>query len=143
MLAGSTKEISPKTPKEEDVDFNHATGGVLSQAHIGSINELDEEARHNPALKTGYRINYTTWPQILMSLFEWHNETINIWSHGLGFIAFFVILLVVAFTDIGEEVETSRGMSGFYSFMREPNSWDFGLIESQKNEMTLVMSTIE
>jgi len=41
---------------------------------------------------TGYRINYTTNRDVLRSLFIMHNETINIWSHGLGFFVFVGIL---------------------------------------------------
>lgn len=83
---------------EEEIDFESIQGGVLPVAHIGIIEELDEDSKWNIFIKTGYRINYSTWRQILMSLFEWHNETINIWTHLVGFIVFFIILMIIAFT---------------------------------------------
>lgn len=92
---------------------------------------------------TGYRINYTSWKRILWSLFEWHNETINIWSHLLGFIAFFIILLVLGFSDIGENIDPHRTLSGAHAFLMQPHDWNFGLIKSQQNELSSVLSTIE
>lgn len=71
---------------------------MLPLAHIGKIEEMNEDSKWNLFIKRGYRINYSTWRQILMSLFEWHNETINIWTHLVGFIVFFIILMVIAFT---------------------------------------------
>lgn len=42
----------------------------------------------------GYRREMTL-PQALQSIFMWHNETLNIWSHGIGAICF--LFLLVAF----------------------------------------------
>ena len=44
------------------MDLKHAHGGVLPKAHIGKIDELDDdEKEYNSSLLTGYRINYKTW----------------------------------------------------------------------------------
>jgi adiponectin receptor len=40
----------------------------------------------------GYRVNFNKKRQALKSLFMWHNELINIWTHLLG--ALFVLLLI-------------------------------------------------
>ena len=40
------------------IDLSFAKGGVLPAAHIGKLNELEEDARYNTSLQTGYRINY-------------------------------------------------------------------------------------
>ena len=40
---------------------------------------------HTPYIEFGYRVDYTHM-QCIMSLFSLHNETMNIWSHLLGFI---------------------------------------------------------
>ena len=53
---------------------------------------------------TGYRINYLTWRQILGSLFQWHNETINIWTHLIGVVSLFALLMVISISQIGEEI---------------------------------------
>ena len=43
---------------------------------------------------TGYRCGFTDWRTSLRSIFMWHNETVNIWSHLLGAIAFLVCIFV-------------------------------------------------
>ena len=40
---------------------------------------------YNAHLRRGYRINYRTWGALLRSLFQCHNETINVWTHFIGF----------------------------------------------------------
>lgn len=74
------------------------------EPHIGTIDEVKPENRWNVHMKTGYRLHYDTWKSILMSIFQWHNETINIWTHLVGFIVYLIVLLVIAFSQIGEDV---------------------------------------
>lgn len=88
-----------------------------ARPYIGSIEDVPEEDQWNTFLRTGYRINYTTWKQIIMSLFEWHNETINIWTHLIGFITFFIILLWIGFTQVGESINTTTSASGLHHFL--------------------------
>ena len=40
---------------------------------------------HSPYISYGYRVDYTHY-ECLVSLFTLHNETMNIWSHLLGFL---------------------------------------------------------
>jgi len=58
--------------------------------HIGTVEECEFGRMKEPFLTTGYRIGYD-FQASLESIFEWHNETMNIWTHGLGF------LMVVSF----------------------------------------------
>eukprot|EP00727_Mastigamoeba_balamuthi_P009386 m51a1_g507 hypothetical protein (196) ;mRNA; r:296184-296960 len=44
-----------------------------------------------PFLNTGYRINYTA-SECIHSVFEWHNETLRIWTHVAAFAVFAVQL---------------------------------------------------
>ena len=47
-------------------------------------------------LQVGYRINFNSYSQILKSLFQFHNETINIWTHfGGAIIMLFIISSVI------------------------------------------------
>jgi predicted membrane channel-forming protein YqfA (hemolysin III family) len=72
------------------------------------ITEVDDYYRGNPFILTGYRAK-TTFLGCLKSLLVLHNETINIWSHLLGFL-FFVglfwrdILFVIPAKISGVEV---------------------------------------
>ena len=54
--------------------------------------EVDEYQQSNPFIRSGYR-GRLNLPSCLLSTLSFHNETINIWTHLLGFI-FFLVLLV-------------------------------------------------
>ena len=72
------------------------------------ITEVDGFYRNNPFILTGYR-DKTTYFGCLKSVLVLHNETINIWSHLLGFL-FFVgifwrdILFLIPARESGVEV---------------------------------------
>ncbi len=99
---------------------------------IGRKEEVEPEDVFNDYLLSGYRINYNSWKQILSSLFEWHNETVNIWTHLLGFIVFTILLMVLGLTNMGEGVyrHPLKAIQGMQSFASQPSEWDFGLIKS-------------
>jgi predicted membrane channel-forming protein YqfA (hemolysin III family) len=46
-------------------------------------------------LYNGYRINFNSYSQILKSLFQLHNETVNIWTHFGGAIIMVIIIFSV------------------------------------------------
>jgi len=56
------------------------------------IDEVPEYLRFNPYIKTGYRSSFD-YKQCIKSLLYFHNETMNIWTHLLGFLAFMALLL--------------------------------------------------
>lgn len=60
---------------------------------LGDYHDAPDYLRDNEYIKTGYRINYKKIPHILKSLFEQHNEFVNVWTHLIG--TFFMIALVV------------------------------------------------
>ena len=56
-------------------------GREKTPSNHGTIDQAAPHVRRsNPHLLSRHRIHHTT-SSILWSLFEWHNETINIWSH--------------------------------------------------------------
>ncbi|KAF5788269.1 hypothetical protein HanRHA438_Chr10g0474531 [Helianthus annuus] len=52
-----------------------------------SFEELPEYMKDNEFILDHYRVN---WPlkQAFFSLFHWHNETLNVWTHLIGFFVF-------------------------------------------------------
>ena len=40
-------------------------------------------------ISEGYRVNYKSYWELFLSIFEFHNETLNIWTHLLGALFFF------------------------------------------------------
>lgn len=55
-----------------------------------------------PFITRGYRIPNGTWWKTAMTIFHIHNETINIWTHFLGFL-YFIYLLLENIIDSGPE----------------------------------------
>ena len=79
-------------------------------------------------------MNYTEWRDILYSVFQMHNETINIWTHLGGFIVYFIVLLVFGFSQWGEghanPLNSMNRESVYEFFTFNDHGWDFGFIES-------------
>ena len=53
---------------------------------------LPSHLRFNRFVRTGYRLNLTTW-QCLKSLFYFHNETFNVYSHGKTFAHWYIYMI--------------------------------------------------
>lgn len=66
---------------------------------------------HSPYINDGYRVNYSFCDSVL-SLFSLHNETMNIWSHLLGF---FCMLIIGLDYFIEEEIITENSFSADYN----------------------------
>ena len=76
---------------------------------IGHLRETPKYLRDNDYIKTGYRIGFNSVSRILrryeyvndiytkISLFELHNESVNVWSHLIGALGLFIMIFVVAF----------------------------------------------
>ncbi|KAF8902924.1 hemolysin-III related-domain-containing protein [Gymnopilus junonius] len=59
----------------------------LQGVHLISYSDLPSQWRNNPFVTHGYRfIPIERWPLILMSLFAFHNETLNIHTHLIPFL---------------------------------------------------------
>ena len=63
------------------------------KAFVGGSDEVTEYAIDNEYIVRGYRINHNTNGRSIKSIFVCHNETVNIWSHGLGVVFFLIILI--------------------------------------------------
>jgi predicted membrane channel-forming protein YqfA (hemolysin III family) len=58
-------------------------------------------------IESGYRINFVSFTLAMASLLQWHNETVNVWTHLLGCLTFiclvvYVILLPVIYEGHNE-----------------------------------------
>ena len=65
---------------------------LKSDVRLLKVTEVDDFYRSNPFILTGYR-DRTTFLGCLKSVLLLHNETINIWSHFIGFLFFVGIFL--------------------------------------------------
>ena len=75
----------------------------LFKPHIGKKEDANPYLVANKYLVSGYRINYDTWSATICSLFQWHNETVNIWTHFVGFIVCLVSVLIMSFAKVIDE----------------------------------------
>ncbi|XP_076043473.1 progestin and adipoQ receptor family member 3 [Oratosquilla oratoria] len=62
--------------------------------------------KHNPYIRNGYRGQLTPI-QSFYSIFKWNNETINIWSHLMGFVVF-MGLMVYDYLHVYQEFKGTR-----------------------------------
>ncbi|XP_064632146.1 progestin and adipoQ receptor family member 3-like [Lineus longissimus] len=81
-----------------DVEIDRGCGnGVLCSAESKKIelykyNDIPGFLKGNPYVTQGYRA-FLPFSACVKSLFVWNNETINVWSHLLGFVLFFFIMI--------------------------------------------------
>lgn len=101
------KNPSPKSNTCNDMHFecventlmtfeNYDGSCIVEKKHresVVDIHEAPEWLRDNEFIKRGYRIHFTSFTKITKSLFMYHNESVNVWSHLLG--AMFVVILVL------------------------------------------------
>mmetsp|Transcript_9896 Transcript_9896/g.13410 ORF Transcript_9896/g.13410 Transcript_9896/m.13410 type:complete len:97 (+) Transcript_9896:259-549(+) len=66
---------------------------LVKRPFIGFVCDCEPWMLDNDFILRGYRINFKTCGEITSSIFKIHNETVNIWSHLLGMLLFFVLLL--------------------------------------------------
>jgi len=59
---------------------------------------IPEWSKDNKFIEKYYRKDNKNWSYYIKSLFKWHNETINIWSHLLGFLGILGISVYVNIT---------------------------------------------
>ena len=99
---------------------------LIPQAHIGHLNNDHKYLQDNEFIHTGYRLYFNSFRKIIRSLFMWHNESINVWSHLLGFLLFLSILVyTLFFISITSEISVfSRSLQTFFieSLYPIPNS---------------------
>ena len=92
-----------------------------------------------------------------MSLFQMHNETINVWTHLLGFIACLVAFCIMSFAKVIDDetqfsenarqllylIQGGQAPQGDEGSVPSLASFDTGYIESQKAEFHVFMATME
>jgi len=71
------------------------SGEQLNSGFIGTAEQYPEALQDNEFLETGYRCEFVGWFGAFRTLFMWHNETVNIWTHLLGAVAFMTLVFTV------------------------------------------------
>lgn len=122
------------------VDLNSQSCGKVReevvekrQYYLCDIHACPDYLRDNEFLLSYYRADFS-YGQAFSSLFKWHNETVNIWTHLLGFVFFLVLTLFGAY-ELGHLPTFSRCVQGF-SF----NMSEHCLLESMKKDVSTIMA---
>lgn len=99
LIASVNEKLKAKEEDDDNCSFIdymdgqiHETWDTAKALLLGSkrlllLEELPKDRRENEYVLSGYRF-YRSTKDCLRSLFKLHNETLNIWSHLLGFIFF-------------------------------------------------------
>ena len=70
----------------------------LKLSFIGTKKEINDSGIYSgdyDYIDTGYRVNHNSNKELIKSLFTWHNETVNVWSHLFGVILFAFLCMVL------------------------------------------------
>ena len=107
-----------------------------ARPYIGLVDDAPEYHRYNEFIKHGYRINYYTWRSTLWSLFQCHNETINVWTHFSGFLVSLLALIIMIANYQNVKVKSVDDSAlSFAKVTRDDiDGYDLGLIHSQRAE---------
>ncbi|KAG0048050.1 hypothetical protein BGZ83_006938 [Gryganskiella cystojenkinii] len=99
-------------------DLPDETGGQSNLGRLCSWAELPPWMKDNPAILTGYRRPTFSYRHALISLGYLHNESVNIWSHLLGAVAFLIVAPISYFKIIGVlDTIAWTDVAVFYAFM--------------------------
>lgn len=117
----------------------------VGEPYIGPMEEAPEYHRYNLNIKRGYRINYNTWKSTVWSLFQCHNETVNVWTHFTGFLASIVgiFILICNYHIVRvKEVQAASALQLAQVEEGDVEGFDLGLIYSQRAEFNLLYATL-
>ncbi|KAF9963328.1 hypothetical protein BGZ65_004366 [Modicella reniformis] len=107
VFTESCDHVNNFDPEKGDQDHQRHSSQLheeTSQDELGhtcSWADLPQWMQDNPAILTGYRRATNSYRRCLQSLLFLHNETVNIWSHLIGAVAFVIIAPVAYFKILG------------------------------------------
>jgi len=93
------RRVRAQSPSKADAGSEERSAFFV---RLGTFKEaVLHRGEHAPAfvyqhIMSGYRLHNLTVRQSLCSLFQWHNETMNVWTHIAGFLLFVGLLVYTA-----------------------------------------------
>lgn len=85
-------------------------GERTEEPFLASFCQIPEYMRCNDAILGGYRMNFNTWGKACVSLFQLHNETLNVWTHLLGWVLMITLMFYALQTWLAEATTTTKAM---------------------------------
>lgn len=130
---GSLEESSPDEDLKKNADFETKPG------YDGLFKDIPEWQHDNEFVKTGYRVNHKGFRQVAKSVFKWHNETVNIWTHLIGFAMFFSAIIYI-FANYNNMYR--QGGKAIDDFLKDNKLNDIGLELFTLNKFNFLQSQI-
>ena len=108
----------------------------MKEAHIGAKEEAVDWEVDNKYLNTGYRINYHSISLVMKSIFQKHNELMNIWTHLIGSMIFLGLLVYacVGFTPMVFRTDTSLLKTGVDDLLVKGSEWTADYVKQINHE---------
>ena len=79
-------------PGADDDDDRHSKPCPAWTCRVCSIEDTPEWMIWNRHVWSGYRVGFG-WRGATASVFKWHNDTVNIWSHLIGMVMFVALIV--------------------------------------------------
>jgi hypothetical protein len=84
----------------EDYDTKKEHVALQNLPHCdGLIEDIPAWQKDNELILTGYRVNYQGFSKVGRTFFKFHNESVNVWSHFIGFLMFFSTIIWIFSTQ--------------------------------------------
>ncbi|KAH7289700.1 hypothetical protein KP509_30G015100 [Ceratopteris richardii] len=106
---------------------------VSQEYRLLEYHACPEYMKDNEFILSYYRVEFSV-QQALSSLFKLHNETLNVWTHLLGFLLFLVLTVFTAY-ELGELPAFSRCIHGL-----EYNQSEHCILQSMKVDVRNMMA---
>ncbi|KAH0449873.1 hypothetical protein IEQ34_020565 [Dendrobium chrysotoxum] len=92
---------------------NKGSDGGIREYKLVNYEELPDYMKENEFIRKYYR---SEWPisHAFLSLFSWHNETLNVWTHLLGFLLF-LGLTVMQLSNMPQVADLLGHLHGSFS----------------------------
>ncbi|KAK9070821.1 hypothetical protein SSX86_011223 [Deinandra increscens subsp. villosa] len=87
-----SRQIDEKSHRKKNKNTQILNHKIRTEYPLLRFEELPEYMKDNEFILNYYRAD---WPlkQALFSLFHWHNETLNVWTHLIGFVVFLALTI--------------------------------------------------
>ena len=90
----SPAAFSEKSEEEQKI-VKRESNPRKSSIEVGMWDEAPEFIRDNEYIRKGYRLKLHSWKQVVKSLFVFHNESMNVWTHLCGALLFTFLIIYV------------------------------------------------